>query len=697
MASRRVIADSDDEDGDDRPLTPLREDAETPPEIEPLSPQLPDTQLPDTQKAISDTTDQSFFASVYDEQHSRAFEHSQLIEQIVRQSQKASGSNGKASRPTKSKAEKSDASSATDVTIPVVLSNLGNQPPLFNDGKISITTPRKSVPGEWDVPSSAEGANSPRTAKSSKGKREKSYGKQKRTPSKMFGSSAAAEMFMGNDTTHETHPINDGDEPSLQSETKRGEFSLHDSILPDMPAPTNFYIAQSNLTTMQKLEYQRINVSQNGYSGLPVSHPNPKSSGISTVAYSTPSRYASSGPPLPWERSPMADTQLADTHDAIDIPSSPDVIAADYHRNAPVADMGPPYIYIHTVPHEAEASIGGFTKEDSPSKKRMKRPRDLGDEDELVQDQLMGSNTVNDKQDNHKRQRPNEHRIGLPSLNEDDGDIELIIHQHEEEPPREIEREEPPREGICRIDEPDHEIPATAPPISIIAPDPIQLEAQPAPQPKKRGRKKKQPISEQIIQDELSIETQVTSHDPNTATKGFETPAEPEKSKKRRGRPRKSDPANSKAPVSPVAPELEPIVSSKTPGNGAEGEDPVLERIETTKKPKKKRQAQKQEGGNVVINEPATDENTDRDISPLKEVSSNTRTQSQKAKSAEAVPAKFVTESPASPNLTPQPEEKAHTTPKPIPTSMTSQPKVPYRVGLSKRTRIASLLKIIKR
>ncbi|KAI1460924.1 hypothetical protein F4805DRAFT_454372 [Annulohypoxylon moriforme] len=685
MAPRRVIADSDDEDGDDRPLTPIREDAGVPPEIEPLSPQLPDTQKP-----ISSTTDQSFFASVYDEQQSRAFEQSQLIEQIVRQSQKASSSGGEISRRAKDKAEKPDASSATDVTTPVVLDNLGNQPPLFSDGGLNMVTPRKSVPGEWDVPSSAESANASRVGKSSKGKKDKSYGKQKKTPSKIIGSSAAAEMFLGNDTTYETHLTDNGDAPSPQSAAKRGKASLHDSVVHDMPAPTNFYIAQSNLTTMQKLEYQRINVSQNGYSGLPVSHPNPKSSGMSTVAYSTPSRYTSSGPPLPWERSPIANIQSDETPDAINIPSSPDIIAADYHRNAPVADMGPPYISTRSVLNEVEAPIGDSTKEDSPDK-RKKRSRDIVDEDELVHDQSRDLDTPNNRQDSHKRQRHNEHKIDSPSLNEDDGDIELIIHPHED-PPQEMEQKENQGESIERINEPVPEIPATEPPVPAIAAEPIQLEIEPAPLPKKRGRKKKQPASEQTIQDEVPVENEATAQAPNTTTKNSEAPVEPEKSKKRRGRPRKSDPPKTETPVAPVAPEPESIISSKASGDDAESEE---SRIEAIKRPKKKRKAQKQEEDDSVMSESTTDENRGRDMSPLKEISSNTRTPSQKSNPSEAVPTKSVAESPASPNLTPKPQEKALATPKPTPT--VSQPKVPYRVGLSKRTRIASLLKVIKR
>lgn len=324
MVHRRVIADSDDEDGDDNPPSPDREEIMDPPEVEPLSPHRKQSSSGTTSDAHnpppdSNSTDQSFFASVYDEQQSRAAAQSQLIEQIIRQSQKASGSSGEISLPAKGKGRKANASSATSVTSPEVLSRPGNQPSLFSDGASNITTPRKSAPGAWDVPSSPEGAKS---AKSARGKNMKSYGKRRRG-SKVLSSPAAAEMFMGehgssgdvvrNTDTHNemlapSNPVNI--EASPQPTIKKRKVSLHDSAPQETATVANFYIAQSNLTTMQKLEYQRVNVPRNSYPGLPGSLDNPKSSGMSTIAYPTPSRYASSsGPPLPWEKSPPPDLQ----------------------------------------------------------------------------------------------------------------------------------------------------------------------------------------------------------------------------------------------------------------------------------------------------------------------------------------------------------------------------------------------------
>lgn len=332
MEHRRVIADSDDEDVEENPPSPVREDIMDPPEVEPLSPhrKASSSGTPGAHNQQSDSTDQSFFASVYDEQQSRAAaQQSQLIEQIIRQSQKASGSSGEISLPAKGKGRKANASSATSVTSPVVLSRPGNQPSLFSEGASNITTPRKSAPGAWDVPSSPEGAKSAKGAKGSRKKNEKSYGKRRRG-SKVVSSPAAAEIFMGDDgasgdvvqnagTLSEmlapSHPVDLSPQPAA----KNREVSLHDSVPQETATVANFYIAQSNLTTMQKLEYEKVRLPQNSYPGLPGTLNDQKSSGMTTIAYPTPSRYASSsGPPLPWERSPAADPQPGNS-DIIDV------------------------------------------------------------------------------------------------------------------------------------------------------------------------------------------------------------------------------------------------------------------------------------------------------------------------------------------------------------------------------------------
>ncbi|KAI0843495.1 hypothetical protein F5Y06DRAFT_5590 [Hypoxylon sp. FL0890] len=690
MAPRQVIADSDDEDGGDAPLSPPRKEIE-PPEVEPLSPGALDQH-----NQISDVTDQSFFASVYDEQQSRAIEHSQLIENIVRQSQKASRSSGDVSLPTKGKGKKANASSATNVTSPIVLNKPGNQPSLFSDDATSITTPRKSAPGEWDVPSSAEAVPAPRTAKGSRGN-EKSYDKRKRSQSKTIGSSAAAEMFIGDDaqdsaTNVETLPASNGVELSPQPATKRMKASLHDPGLQHTPATANFYIAQSNLTTMQKLQYQKVNVPQYGYSTLPGTLPNPRSSGMTTIAYSTPSRYTSSGPPLPWERSSAVGIDPGDSPNVIDITSSPDVIAADYdHAEKLTADTPP--THAHPVHREVDGPSEDPTMESPPSKKRKRRSKSIQDEDELVPDESWNPVTIGSPQDNHKRQHDNLQKSNSPSLHERDEDIELVPNPHEASPPGEPEHGELPREEAHGDDELALAMPSTEPPISISEPEPKAPETQPAPQPKKRGRKKKQPATEKVIQNNSPDENQTTIQEQIPAADGPEVQVEPEKPKKKRGRPRKSDSAMSETPVAPTS------ESTSLPKSHGDEDELTSVQNEATEKPKpkpklKKKQAQKQEE-NGAANDTTECEVGDRDASPLKEISSNPGTPSRGSMSVEGVSVVSVAESSADQNLPPKNQDKGSTMPKSTPTS--SQPKVPYRVGLSKRTRIASLLKSIKR
>lgn len=305
MARRRVIADSEDEDeGDDVLLPHLGDDFDRP-EPEPLSPHR---QL-EGDKQSSDVTDPSFFANIYDNQQDLAVQQSHLIENIVRQSQRASASSGDVSLPSKKNGRRVNPSSGTDVTSPMVLSRPQNHATPFNDDASDFTTPRKSMGQVWDIPSSPVGATAPQSTKSGRSK-EKTYGKTKSRRSRLASSPAPAVTFTAQETTprrpledvgveHQPEGDQSTDSPSIPA-TRRTKVSHHDTTLPDA---TKFYIAQSNLTTMQKLEYQRVNVSVNGYGGLPGSLPNHKSSGATTIPYSTPSGY-SSIPPLPWEEPP---------------------------------------------------------------------------------------------------------------------------------------------------------------------------------------------------------------------------------------------------------------------------------------------------------------------------------------------------------------------------------------------------------
>ncbi|KAI1506643.1 hypothetical protein F5X99DRAFT_365029 [Biscogniauxia marginata] len=648
MAPRRVIADSDDEDGGDEPLSPLGQEIE-PPQPEPLSPQhrpsSPDA--PNSHNHVSDTTDPSFFADVYSEQQNRALQQSHLIENIVRQSQKASASSGEAGVPSS-----------------VVLDGLGNQEDIFNHDPSEFNTPRKGTGEEWEVPSSPEDATS-RSVKRSNGTKERTHGKRKKSQSNPATKTFAAEDDLEVKQTAEDIALQDGGsagdgalESSLLPATETRKISLHDSVVPENK---NFYVAQSNLTTMQRLEYQKVNVSQNGYPGLPGSLSNQKSSCATTIAYPTPSRYASSGPPLPWER-PATATQEDSSRDVIDITSSPDVIGLGYSRPSKRKSDA----------LQAEDNVESPVRSPSklPSAKRdKKKPRISEDADELGQDEAWDSDTNNDYQENYKP-RPSRRRIKATTIIED-GDIrEDAISTTNEDKLNE------PAGAEMVPDAPD--IPA------IDDMEAGQPEPKPATQPKKRGRKKKQLVLEETPQDIPDDETPVITQERAQLETALQTAVPSGKPKKKRGRPRKSDSAKAETAMSEQAVSAETLTNLESYGTSTRPDDSALESSEQDikeHKTKKMKVDPKQSTG--VDDQAASD-----DILPLKDVDRNTRSPS-KTLSPGAPPTKAAEESA---HETQSCKSEAKKTPNSTPGS-----KAPYRVGLSKRSRIAPLLKIIRK
>lgn len=311
MAKRKVIADSEDEDeGEDELL--LHVDGSERPEPEPLSPTDPDPLNHNQQSDVTDVTDPPFLANIYDDQQSLTVQQSHLIENIVRQSQRASASSGDVSLPSMKKRRRVDLSSGTDVTSPTSLSRTRKHDNLLTEAASEFTTPRKSAGQEWEIPSSPEDAPASRNPKCiSSG--EKTSSKNKRRRSRLMSSPVAAELFAAKEAIQqepvEQIGVDDQEDGGLGAgatstpAAKRMHYSHHDSALPD---PTKIYVAQSNLTTMQKLEYQKVHVSINGYGAATGSLPHQKSSGA-TIAYPTPRGY-SPVPPLPWEEPPTQPT-----------------------------------------------------------------------------------------------------------------------------------------------------------------------------------------------------------------------------------------------------------------------------------------------------------------------------------------------------------------------------------------------------
>ncbi|KAH6646776.1 hypothetical protein BKA67DRAFT_580546 [Truncatella angustata] len=555
MASRRVIADSDDEDEGLSPIKAFAEfEAHDPRlDMEPLSPQHqpagPILRQPsllavaNAQNDTSGSTDPSFFANIFDEQQDKAMQQSHLIENIVRLSQKASAGSRDVSSPAngkaKSKGKKTPvnaSSTATDITSPLVLKKPGprkSQLVQMSDAT-EFTTPRKSAgKDQWDIPSSDDEHG--KTAK--KGVRE-------------------------------------------------SDSNADDS--------SKFYVAPSSLSASQRRQYRKVQISgsHSGHSTIPDSaalmqpHSNHKSSCATTVAVSTPSRYASSGPRPPWEIEQAADVRSEAA--AINLTlSSPDAITA----------------------------VGSNAQEDQSPVRRssVKRKRSTArdDADELGEDGIFEDN-ISDLD---------------PEF--DPGDRQT----------------------------------------SKKAKKAANSSSVPVVEPKKRGRKKKQPIVEKPSGEEQAEDTGASVTAMPEPAADVQTPEE--KPKKKRGRPRKSDVAK------PVEVSDEPMPAPERSAGkttkSASAENGLVEDGSTTIEDSWKQPVvDASTDSKNAQPKPTTDKTVTRDVSPLKEADRNSLLASQSTISESN---KSISKS-----MTPSQAGKAI-----------------YRVGLSKKSRIAPLLKIIRK
>ncbi|KAI8944640.1 hypothetical protein F4801DRAFT_594775 [Xylaria longipes] len=659
MARRKVIADSEDEDeGDDVFLPQLGGDFDRP-EPEPLSPHGQPSSLAarESNKQSSDVTDPSFFASIYSNQQDLAVQQSNLIENIVRQSQRASASSGDVSLPSKKNGRRVDPSSGTDVTSPMVLSRPRNHMTVFNDDASDFTTPRKSLGQVWEIPSSPEVATAPHSAKSARSK-EKTYGKREKGRSRLASSPVPAEMFAAEENTPRP-PLEDvgvryqpeegprTDSPSMPP-AKRTEVSHHDSTLLDT---TKFYIAQSSLTTMQKLEYQKVNVSVNGYGGLPGSLPNQKSSGATTIAYSTPSGY-SSIPPLPWEE-PGAQPSSPQQNVTINISSSPDVIANGFdmpNERSPVAGLA-----IETpVPNRnCDSPIRAQSR--APVGRGKKRAAQDGEEDELCRPEIWDPDDIDAPQDSYKP-RATKRRSVLAA-----GFLDIVSKTDT--------LENIADEAIIQTQDPP-ELPVT-------------LEPQPEAQLKKRGRKRKQHTTSNFPAETDTNEESNSNQNPASPRKAVEAEPSPKKPKKKRGRPRKSGPSKAveePVPEPPIADE--PLITDSPQKDGDLDTSAAVSRKQENSEQKAKRKRRK-------VTEEVEDTESKDDRPPLEEVDSNLRSPTKSVSTREETPAN----SRAGSSEKSTPKIQSRETPK----LAASQSKPTYRVGLSKRSRIAPLLKSIRK
>ncbi|KAH8678137.1 hypothetical protein BX600DRAFT_493461 [Xylariales sp. PMI_506] len=647
-AHRKIIADSDDEDeGDFSPAKyTLNLDG---PETELLSPQHQPAQAiasepsalalsdPQIHNETSGTTDPSFFAGIYDDHQRQALEHSNLVESVVRLANIASASSGEVSLPAKAEnARRRDndiVSSGTNLTSPVTVNRRGlRKSQLVLMSEVSeVTTPRKSAgKNEWDVPSSDDDDPIPKERGLWVENTLKVDKKRKAPTSEHVVSDSAA--------LDEVYTVTMSPEGALKRRrvSSTGQNNALDTGV------TDFYIAESRLSISQRQQYRKT---QDGYqpdipgtSAIETMPPPPhKSSGATTIAYSTPSRYASSGPKAVWETT-YSVVEDSRTEDAFDLTrSSPDIIASTTssskrRESSKVFDSATP-------------------KSSSRVKRRKTRPID-DDDDELAQDD---SYSIAIQHKDTPRRPEDGDTAGSDTYEKFEDTTELAFKDENSDFDPDVGDLDLPRSSSKnkRTSKKQKNLAA----VQDVAPA------------KKRGRKKKEHIGDASPSVPQKEEEGLENSIPAPLGHVPAINATLDKPKKKRGRPRKFEairegdgPASKKETV---------------PGDKLEvdSESPKLRLSQSNEATE---ESVAIDSGNMehdILETGAREENVKCNISPLKEVDRNLRLSSQSSLSNSDMP--------LTNNITKSVGQQAG--------------KVIYRVGLSKRSRIAPLLKCIKK
>ncbi|KAK3683531.1 hypothetical protein B0T22DRAFT_250359 [Podospora appendiculata] len=645
MASRREILDSGDEESE---LSSANGDWDM--EADADAPQPQDAT---TAARSTGSTDPSFFQRVYEEQEAAAAAN--LAASAVQ-------SSATADQLLPSRNARRSTRGAT------------------NKDVVDLTTPgkKRAAPDAdlWDVPGSSSPALAGSAARS-QAKAQKTYGKRKRAgrqPTPEDGTSPGLQPHSAspNRSVHDPYDVPDDSDasphlsnkkakrgrkptstreardtsPTVIAQTEesggsairprrgRGNASgtSNDSTIPDtLPS---LYLAPSTLTASQKQEYRVVSLSSEpGHDGQESSMPPTqvqttglyKSSGATTIAYPTPTQFASSAQRgLPSvEMSEGVSTAVAEMPAEEHQQSSPDIISAISNsakrrktkivtrRGLPSSEAEPPLL-----PQVVEETVPQYDV-------------DGGD----LQDDAQRSDNA-----------------------------ELVKSLPVEPEP--------------------------------VAEDPIEMSSialqEPAPK-KKRGRKKKEVV---VIEDDVSEDDQAElSHQTEEPLQPSVAPMEVEQPPKRgRGRPRKSDtPAVAAAHVEEtISDTLAPENPGPTAATGGK------------KRGRKKKivpaVVEDSDGEDEAVVEEVDDNHGDDEEDVKRKPLSKTSRNSQPPPTDTAL---IKRDDEAKENEQEQKVVKPVATPaKPLPGSLagqTSSGKVQYRVGLSKRSRIAPLLKIMRK
>ncbi|KAF6809619.1 threonine synthase [Colletotrichum sojae] len=320
MAPAKIIADSDDSDDDFE----LDESPPKPPTPKPAN----EGRSSDPASAATGSTDPNFFQAIYNEQQGTA------SNQPSQPPDRSSAPNGRDSSsvsagvkpPTKK--DESHTSSLTSVTDPTMGSNRTKKTKkteIVDLTLTQVTTPGRSADNPskdmWDVPSSPAGASTAPCTTLTKNRTPASAAKRKRGNNVEFTSPLATAMpSQGSTQPFETTPARGADFDSLSSSKKQkidvpkssvtteddvdmivfprsNNSSLAAAPVSGQKQSVSLYIEPRSLSDSQKLQYEYHSVDPSPEDQRPATSRHitsqqmaARSSGATTIAYSTPSQ-----------------------------------------------------------------------------------------------------------------------------------------------------------------------------------------------------------------------------------------------------------------------------------------------------------------------------------------------------------------------------------------------------------------------
>jgi len=312
---------------------------------------------------------------------------------------------------------------------------------------------------------------------------------------------------------------------------------------------------------------------------------------------------------------------------------------------------------------------GKYPKADytsAPIRKEKRKAIEMGDEDELNRDPPCDPEDVDMLQESYKP-RPTKRRsaaAGCPDIEASTDSLETV------------------REEKAAVQA---EVPSANPVPDLL--DTGQVEPQPEAVPKKRGRKKKQPVTELPPEEEKEKEGSVLVDDPIPSEKEAEREPAIEKRKKKRGRPRKAE--AHKVIEKPLPDAHESSVEDELPKTNSP--------LRSNDRSESALISKKEDGCEQMTNDKEREASADVEGAESKE---SRQALKEKDKNPKSPTKRGSNEGPATET---EPETKDDKSaqkpaqPKATPKSAATPSKITYRVGLSKRSRIAPLLKSIKK